>query len=62
MAMAAEVLGGIAALLVAFALVWFGRMYSHSRFMNVGVVHVTYPAVVLVFIAFGAALLITALR
>jgi hypothetical protein len=52
---------GIAFLVIAFALVWFGRPYSHTRFMNVGVVYVTYPAVVLVFISFGFALLITAL-
>jgi hypothetical protein len=58
--MAGELTAGIALLLVAFALVWFGRLYSHTRFMNVGFVHVTYPAIVLVFIAFGVALLITA--
>jgi hypothetical protein len=42
MAMATELALGIAALLVAFALVWFGRLYSHIPFMNIGVVHVTY--------------------
>jgi hypothetical protein len=62
MGMAGELILGIAAVVAAFALVWFGRMYSHTSFMNVGFVHVTYPAVVLVFIAFGVALLITALR
>jgi hypothetical protein len=51
---------GIAFLGIAFALVWFGRLYSHTGFMNAGVVFVTYPAVVLVFISFGFALLITA--
>jgi hypothetical protein len=60
MRMAGELTAGIALLLAAFALVFFGRLYSHTRFMNVGLVHVTYPAVVLVFIAFGVALLITA--
>ena len=35
-------------------------MYSHTRFMNVGVVFVAYPAVALVFISFGLALIITA--
>jgi hypothetical protein len=45
---------------IAFALVWFGRLYSHTRFMSAGVVFVAYPAVVLVFISFGFALLITA--
>ena len=49
---------GIAFLGIAFGLVWFGRLYSHTRFMNVSLVFVTYPAVVLVFIAFGLALLI----
>ena len=52
---------GAAALLLAFALVWFGRLYSNGKFMNNPVVYVTYPAVVLVFISFGVALLITAL-
>ena len=51
---------GIVFLGIAFGLVWFGRLYSHSRFMNAGVVFVAYPAVVLVFISFGFALLITA--
>jgi hypothetical protein len=51
---------GIALLGIAVGLVWFGRLYSHSRFMNAGVVFVTYPAVVLVFISFRFALLITA--
>ncbi|MDF2973781.1 MAG: hypothetical protein K0R61_4231 [Microvirga sp.] len=51
---------GTIALVIAFALVWFGRLYSHTRFMNAGVAFVTYPAVVLVFISFGFALLITA--
>ena len=51
--------GGIVALLIAFALVWFGRLYSHTRFMNAGLMFVTYPAVVLVFISFGFALLIS---
>ena len=60
MMMAAELAGGIAALMVAFALVWFGRLYSHTPFMNIGVVYVSYPAIVLVFIAFGVAILITA--
>jgi hypothetical protein len=53
-----SVAGGIVALVIAFALVWFGRQYSHTHFMNVSLVFVTYPAVVLVFIAFGLALLI----
>jgi hypothetical protein len=60
MAMAGELALGIAGLVAAFALVWFGRLHSHRPFMNIGVVHVTYPAVVLVFIALGVALLITA--
>jgi len=51
---------GIAALAIAFALVWFGRLYSHTPFMNNGLVFVTYPAIVLVFISFGAALMLTA--
>jgi hypothetical protein len=51
---------GIAFLGIAIGLVWFGRLYSHTRFMNAGVVFVTYPAMVLVFISFGFALLITA--
>ena len=50
---------GTIALVIAFALVWFGRLYSHTRFMNAGLVFVTYPAVVLVFISFGFALLIS---
>jgi hypothetical protein len=45
---------------MAFALVWFGRLYSHSPFMNTGAVFVTYPALVLVFISFGLALMFTA--
>jgi hypothetical protein len=53
--------GGIVALLIAFALVWFGRLYSHTHFMNISLVFVTYPAVVLVFISFGFALLINTL-
>jgi hypothetical protein len=60
MKMAGELTAGLALLLIAFALVWFGRLYSHSRFMNVGVVFVAYPAIVLVFIAFGVALIIVA--
>jgi hypothetical protein len=60
MSVAGELIAGIALLLVAFALVWFGRLYSHTRFMNAGFIYVTYPAIVLVFIAFGVALLITA--
>jgi hypothetical protein len=62
MAMATELALGIAALLVAFALVWFGRLYSHIPFMNIGVVHVTHPAIVLVFIALGLGMLIPAFR
>jgi hypothetical protein len=58
--MAGELTAGLIFLLIAFALVWFGRLYSHTRFMNAGVVFVAYPAVVLVFISFGFALLITA--
>jgi hypothetical protein len=53
--------GGITLLSIAVALVWFGRLYAHARFMNAGVVFVAYPAVVLVFISFGVALLIGAL-
>lgn len=60
MGMASELTLGIGALVAAFALVWFGRLYSHARFMNIGVVQVSYPAIVLVFIAFGGALLVTA--
>ena len=52
---------GITSLLIALALVWFGRQYSYTRFMNTGVVFVTFPAIVLVFISFGLALLISAL-
>ena len=48
-------------LVIAAGLVWFGRQYSYTRFMNAGVVFVTYPAVVLVFIAYGLALVISAL-
>jgi hypothetical protein len=51
---------GGAALAIAFALMWFGRLYSHSPFMNTGAVFVTYPALVLVFISFGLALMFTA--
>jgi hypothetical protein len=53
---------GIAALAIAFGLVWFGRLYSHTPFMNNGVVFVTYPSILLVFIAFGVALMVTAFR
>ena len=49
---------GIAFLGIAFGLVWFGRLYSHTHFMHVSLVFVTYPAVVLVLISFGFALLI----
>jgi hypothetical protein len=60
--MAAELTAGITLLLVAYALVWFGRLNSHGRFMSAGVVYVSYPAVVLVFNAVGLALLGNALR
>jgi len=52
---------GIVFLVFAFGLVWFGRRYSHSRFMNTGLVFVSFPAVVLVFISYGLALIISAL-
>ena len=54
------VLVGVAALALAFGLVWFARLYSHTHFMNSGLVFVTYSAIVLVFIAFGLALIVTA--
>lgn len=52
---------GIAFLVIAAGLVWFGRQYSYTRFMTNGLVFVTYPSIVLVFIAYGLALIISAL-
>jgi hypothetical protein len=61
MRLAFEFALGLAALGVAFALVWFGRQRAHTPFMNSGLVFVTYPALVLVFITIGASLIILGL-
>ena len=50
--------GGIVALVNRVCARLVRRQYSHTPFMNVSLVFVTYPAVVLVLISFGFALLI----
>jgi hypothetical protein len=52
---------GLAALIIAIALVWLARLYSYTRFMNAGLVFALFPAVVLVLISFGLALVLSAL-
>ena len=55
--MAGGIVLGIASLAVALAMIVYGRRYSH-RLERSGFMFVTYPAIVLVFIAMGCALLI----
>jgi hypothetical protein len=50
----------IACFVIVVALVWYGRLYSQRLSQN-GLVFVTYPALVLVFIAIGAVMMLSAL-
>jgi uncharacterized membrane protein YwzB len=59
MRLATELVIGIVCLGIVIAMVWWGRAHAYSRFMQNGLVFVTYPAVVLIFVAVAAATLIT---
>jgi uncharacterized membrane protein YwzB len=59
MRLATELVISIVCLGIIIGMVWWGRAHAYSRFMQNGFVFVTYPAVVLIFVAIGAATLIT---
>ena len=64
MGIASQVALGTAALIIAAGMVWFGRpnaQGANPAFLRVGVVQMLYPAIILVFIAFGCAALISGL-
>ena len=64
MVMASELVIGIGALVVSFALVWFGmpnKAAENPRFLRLGFMQMIYPAVVLLFFVAGVAELLRAL-
>ena len=63
MQLASESLIGIGALVLGFALVWFGmpnRVGENPRFLRNGFMVMAYPAIALVFIVIGVAELLAA--
>jgi hypothetical protein len=63
MQLASELIIGISALVLGFALVWFGmpnRIGENPRFLRSGFMEMVYPAVALIFIVIGAAELLAA--
>ena len=61
MRLASELAIAAACLGVVIAMMWWGRAHAYSRFMQNGLVFVAYPAVALIFVAIGAATLISGL-
>jgi hypothetical protein len=64
MQLASELVIGIGALVLGFALVWFGmpnRLGDSPRFLRAGFMQMVYPAVALVFMTIGIAELISTL-
>jgi hypothetical protein len=63
MQLASEVVIGIGALALGFALVWFGmpnKIGENPGFLRNGLMEMAYPAVALAFIVIGVAELLTA--
>jgi hypothetical protein len=63
MQLASEIVIGIGALVLGFALVWFGmpnRIGENPRFLRNGFMEMVYPVVALVFIVIGVAKLLAA--
>jgi hypothetical protein len=64
MQLASEFVVGIGALILGFALVWFGmpnKAAENPRFLRIGFMQMVYPAIALLFIIIGIAELLTAL-
>jgi hypothetical protein len=62
MELASELVIGIGALVVAFAMLWFGmpnKGGQNPRFLRLGFVQMIYPAIVLAFFVIGVTELIT---
>jgi hypothetical protein len=65
MRLASELALGIASLFIAAGLVWFGKPNAkgaNPAFLQIPVMQMIYPAIILVFIAFGCAALLSGLR
>jgi hypothetical protein len=63
MQLASEIVIGIGALVLGFALVWFGmpdRTGENPRFLRNAFIAVVYPVVALAFIVVGVAVLLAA--
>jgi hypothetical protein len=63
MQLASELIIGISALVLGFALVWFGmpnRIGEHPRFLRNELMEMVYPATALLFIVVGVAELLAA--
>jgi hypothetical protein len=64
MEMASELVIGIGALVVGFAMIWFGmpnKADESPRLLRLGFMQMIYPAVVLMFVVTGVAELLKAL-